>query len=126
MAGSDYERCEMCEGKAFYAGETDTGDCVTFHAECLAKLKRNQARLAAALNLVLNDAHVMYSSTATWHGGMGGAAMTMGCAFIDPSPKQEWMHTAAFDQPLRELLNEVDRTFDLPAATAEFRQEMGG
>lgn len=126
MSGSNYAGCELCDKKAFYDADTDLQGCLVFHPECLAKLKRNQARLAAALNLVLNDAHVMYGSTATWHGGIGGAAMTMGCAFIDPSPKQEWMHTAAFTQPLRELLNDLDRTFDLPAATEEFKKEMGG
>lgn len=126
MAGSDYAHCERCGEKAFYDADTNIEGSVVLHDACFQMITRNQKRLAAALNTVLNDAHVMYGSTATWHGGMGGAAMTMGCAFIDPSPKQEWMHTAAFDQPLRELLNEVDRTFDLPAATAEFKQEMGG
>lgn len=122
MAGSDYERCEMCEGKAFYAGEMDTGDCVVFHAECLAKLKANHYRMAAALNIALNEAHVMYGSTATWHGGMGGAAMTLGCAFIDPSPRQEWMDLAGLTQPIRQLM-EMDQDVDIQEETEKMRQE---
>jgi hypothetical protein len=47
MAGSDYERCEMCEGKAFYAGEMDTQDCAVFHPECLRKMKAQLLREAA-------------------------------------------------------------------------------
>lgn len=125
MAGSDYERCEMCEGKAFYAGDTDTGDCVTFHAECLAKLKANHYRMAAALNIALNEAHVMYGSTATWHGGMGGAAMTLGCAFTDPSPRQEWMHLAGLTQPIRQLM-EMDQDVDIQVETDKMRLEFGG
>lgn len=85
-------------------------------------MQANQYRLAAALNIVLFDAHVIYGSTATWHGGMGGAAMTMGCAFIDPSPKQQWMELAGFSQPLRQLL-EMDQEIDIQAESEKMKQE---
>lgn len=94
-------------------------------AEKVEEMQVNQYRLAAALNIVLFDAHIIYGSTATWHGGMGGAAMTMGCAFVDPSPKQQWMELAAFSQPLRELL-EQDKEIDLKAESDKMKQEYGG
>lgn len=122
MSGSNYAGCELCGKKAFYDADTDLQGCAVFHAECLAKLKANHYRMAAALNIVLFDAHIIYGSTATWHGGMGGAAMTMGCAFVDPSPKQQWMELAGFSQPLRQLL-EMDQEIDIQAESEKMRQE---
>lgn len=110
--------------RALYEDLPDYGEYDDL-ADRIEEIQANQYRLAAALNIVLFDAHVIYGSTATWHGGIGGQAMTMGCAFIDPSPKQQWMGVAAFSQPLRELL-EQDKEIDLKAQSEKMKQEYGG
>lgn len=125
MSGSNYAGCELCDKKAFYDADTDLQGCLVFHPECLAKLKANHYRMAAALNIALNEAHVMYGSTATWHGGIGGAMMTLGCAFKDPSPRQEWMNLAGLTQPIRQLM-EMDQEVDIQVETDKMRLEFGG
>lgn len=57
MAGSDYERCEKCEGKAFYAGaDLDIQDCVVFHQECLPSLHTEEVWQSGPQSLPLPDA----------------------------------------------------------------------
>lgn len=94
-------------------------------AEKVEAIQANQYRMAAALNIALNEAHVMYGSTATWHGGIGGAMMTLGCAFKDPSPRQEWMNLAGLTQPIRQLM-EMDQEVDIQVETDKMRLEFGG
>ncbi len=81
-----------------------------------------EERLAATLHLVLHDAHRMYGSTATHHGGIGGRAITMGCAFKDPAADQEWCQYDIPSGPLRDFLT-ANPGFDLTAAAEEMRQE---
>lgn len=83
-----------------------------------------EERLAATLHLVLHDAHQMYPSTATWHGGIGGQAFTMGCAFADPAPNQEFYQHDIPSGPLRDFMTD-NPEFDLSAASEEMRQEFG-
>ena len=49
----------------------------------------SEEELAAALYAALTLMHPVYGSTATWRGGIGGAAMTQGCSFIDPPPHHQ-------------------------------------
>ena len=51
----------------------------------------DEIRLAAALHLAVRNAHPVYPSSATWHGGAGGQAITQGCSFIDPPPSAGWV-----------------------------------
>jgi hypothetical protein len=44
--------------------------------------------IATAITIAY-DLHPVYGSTATWHGGIGGAAMTQGCSVIDTPPAHE-------------------------------------
>lgn len=86
-------------------------------------MRTTEERLAATLSLVLHDAHRSYSNTAGWRGGIGGQAITVGCAFTDPAPDQEW---AQYDLPsmaLREFMTEHP-DFDLNAARDQMRQEL--
>src|SRR5574338_1696060 len=52
----------------------------------LADERRMAGDLAAALLLVLHDAHPVYGNTAGWRGGVGGQTITRGCALVDPPP----------------------------------------
>jgi hypothetical protein len=82
-------------------------------------------RLAAALSLALHEGHPVYSSTAGWRGGIGGQAMTPGCAFIDPSPGLEFTQYDLLSRPLREYL-EQHPSFDLVKAKDALRAELEG
>lgn len=84
-----------------------------------------EERLAATLHLILHDAHQMYANTATWHSGpgvMAGQAFTMGCAFKDPAPDQEFYQYDIPSGPLREFITS-NPDFDLTAAAEQMRQE---
>lgn len=81
-----------------------------------------EERLAATLHLVLHDAHRMYSNTAGWRGGIGGQAITIGCAFTDPAPDQEFYQYGIPQGPLREFLA-AHPGFDLTAAGEGMRFE---
>lgn len=62
-------------------------------------------RLAAALLLVLRDAHPIYPSTAKWHGGVGGQAITSHCSLTQGAPPgDEWAEADMPTQPLRDYL----------------------
>lgn len=50
-----------------------------------------ETAFAAALKLSIVDAHPIYGSTATWHGGVGGQMLTQGCSFSDTPPTEEWV-----------------------------------
>ena len=81
-----------------------------------------ETRMAAALMLMLYDAHPTYSSTAGWRGGIGGQAITTGCNLIDPPPGGEWACYDLPSGPLREWLNEhpdVDIRAEADALKAE-------
>lgn len=82
-----------------------------------------EERLAATLWLILRDAHKWYSSTATWRGGVGGQAITMGCAFKDPAPGQEYTQYDLPSKAVREFIQEHP-DFDLEAASEAMRQEL--
>lgn len=81
-----------------------------------------EERLAATLHLMLHDTHRIYANTATWHGGIGGQAITTGCAFNDPAPDQEIYQYDIPSSPLREFLA-ANPDFDLTAAAEMMRQE---
>jgi hypothetical protein len=81
-------------------------------------------RLAAALALALYDAHPAYGSTAGWRGGVGGQAITQGCAFLDPPPGLEFTQYDLLSKPLREFLDA--HPFDLEKARADLRAELQG
>lgn len=83
----------------------------------------SEEKLAATLYLVLTDAHRTYSSTATWHGGVGGQALTRGCAFKDPAPDQGWASYDLPSAPLREWLMEHPN-FDVQARAEEMKKEL--
>ena len=80
----------------------------------LAEERAKAGDLAAALGLILHDAHPVYGSTAGWRGGIGGQAMTQGCSIIDPPSDADWTQYDMPSEPLREWLN--GRDFDLNAA----------
>lgn len=71
--------------------------------------------LAAALALMLYDAHPTYANTTGWRGGIGGAAMTPGCSIIDPPPNALWTQYDLLSAPLRAYLD-ASPGFDLEAA----------
>ena len=83
-----------------------------------AELERVTAmadNLAAALILVLHDAHPVYASTTGWRGGIGGQAMTPSCSIIDPPPDALWTQQDVPSGPAREWLA-YRGDFDLDAA----------
>jgi len=86
-------------------------------------MSTTEERLAATLHLVLHDAHRSYSNTAGWRGGIGGQAITMGCAFTDPAPDQEYTQYDLPSTALREFMTEHP-DFDLNAAAELMRQEL--
>lgn len=55
----------------------------------LVEVAKERDELLLALYALLRAAHPMYSSTATWHGGVGGQALTQGCSVKDPPPWHE-------------------------------------
>lgn len=79
-------------------------------------------RLAAALALALHDGHPTYGSTARWHGGIGGQALTTGCSFIDPPPGVTFTQNDALSTPLREFLSAYP--FDLDQVKTDLRAEL--
>lgn len=81
-------------------------------------------RLATALALALYEGHPTYGSTAGWRGGVGGQAVTPGCAFIDPPPGFEFLQYDLLSTPLREFLEA--HPFDLNQAKADLRAELEG
>lgn len=80
-------------------------------------------RLAAALYLVIYEAHRSYANTSGWHGGIGGQAITMGCAFKDPAPDQLWAEMDMPSKPLREYM-EAHPDFDLKATAEALKTEL--
>ena len=77
--------------------------------DLLAEVKRLRAlgdRLAATVSLLLYDAHPVYGSTATWHGGIGGQALTPVCCIIDGPPGSEWAQHDLPSDSLREWVAE--------------------
>lgn len=80
-----------------------------------------EERLVAALALALLDAHPSYASTAGWHGGVGGQAITRGCSLIDPPPADEWIE-GVLEDVLRSWLRD-NPTFDLDAAKKRLQEE---
>lgn len=46
-------------------------------------------KAVAAASVLQHDLHPSYGTTATWHGGVGGAMITAGCSIIDTPPKHE-------------------------------------
>jgi hypothetical protein len=88
-----------------------------------------ETRLAAALLLMLHDAHPTYGSTAGWHGGIGGQAITTGCNVIDPPPGGEWASYDLPSKPLREWLAdhpEVDIRAEADALREELLRDLRG
>lgn len=89
----------------------------------LENMRRHAERLAAALDLVLHDAHPIYGSTALWHGGIGGQALTSHCAIINGAPPgEEWSEYDLPSKPLREFIQE--HPFDLSGAKEELKHEL--
>ena len=75
-------------------------------------------RLAASLALVLYDAHPVYGSTALWHGGIGGQAITAHCAIVHGGPPgMEWTESDLPSMALREFIAATPG-FNLDAAKA--------
>lgn len=85
-------------------------------------------RLAAALALVLYDAHPTYGSTALWHGGIGGQAITTHCSIAHGAhPGGEWAECDLPSKPLREWLQDRQErglNFDLDAAKESMKAEL--
>jgi hypothetical protein len=84
-----------------------------------AKVREHADRLAAALHTALYDAHPTYGSTAGWRGGIGGQAVTTGCASIDPPPGDTWMTQDTLSRVLRTYIDAYGP--DLAAAKATLR-----
>ena len=63
-----------------------------------------ELELAAALYLMIYEAHRSYANTAGWRGGIGGQAITFSCGYIDPAPDQEWTTGDMPSEPLRAFL----------------------
>lgn len=81
-------------------------------------------RLATALALVLYDAHPTYGSTALWHGGIGGQALTSHCSIINGTPPGDgWAEHDMPSKPLREFM-QAHPDFDLDAAKAAMKAEL--
>jgi len=88
-----------------------------------AEIQQHAERLAAALALVLYDAHPTFGTTAKWRGGIGGAAITSHCALIQGAhPGGEWAEHDLPSKPLREFL--AQHPFDLEAAKAVLKVEL--
>lgn len=80
-----------------------------------AQLRRHAERLAATLLAVLHDAHPVFPSTAKWHGGLGGNAITSHCSITDgAAPGTEWAEFGLHEEPLRDFLREHP-DFDIAA-----------
>lgn len=81
-------------------------------------------RLAASLALVLYDAHPIYGSTALWHGGIGGQAMTAHCAIIHGGPPgMEWTESYLPSMALHEFITATPG-FNLDAAKADMLTDL--
>lgn len=85
--------------------------------------------LAAALALVLHDAHPTYGSTALWGGGAGGQAITSYCSIINGGPPGDgnWTQMDAPSAPLRDWLRDREERgipFDLDAAKASMKARL--
>ncbi len=65
-----------------------------------------EVELAAALYLMIYEAHRSYANTAGWRGGIGGQAITFSCGYLDPAPDQEWTIGDMPSEPLREWLQQ--------------------
>lgn len=87
--------------------------------ERIAELEAICDELAATVVLLAHDAHPVYGSTAGWRGGIGGQAITPGCAIIDPPPGYDWTQCDLPTQPARDWLRERD--VDLEAIKARLR-----
>jgi hypothetical protein len=84
----------------------------------VAAVEAHASRLAASLALTLYDAHPVYGSTALWHGGVGGQAITAHCAIINGGPPgMEWAEGYLPSMALREFIAATPG-FDLDAAKA--------
>lgn len=100
------------------------------YADALAEAKRRLAaveahaeRLAAGLALVIYDAHPTYGSTALWHGGIGGAAITSHCSIVHgPPPGDDWTQYDLPSKPLREFVAAFP--FDLDATKMALKKEL--
>ena len=90
------------EVPALYAPDADFANLAAKHVEArLAVLAQSRQEpgaltdpvqrfeLLLALYALLRAAHPLYSSTSTWHGGVGGQALTQGCSVKDPPPWHE-------------------------------------
>lgn len=79
------------------------------------QLRRHAERLAASLLAVLRDAHPTFPSTAKWHGGLGGSAITSHCSLTQgAAPGTEWAEYGLHEEPLRDFLREHP-DFDITA-----------
>ena len=97
--------------------EATEAEVVTLRAR-LAAVEAHASRLAASLALTLYDAHPVYGSTALWHGGVGGQAITAHCAIINGGPPgMEWAEGYLPSMALREFIATTPG-FDLDAAKA--------
>lgn len=95
----------------------DDPETVTLRAR-LAAVEAHASRLAASLALTLYDAHPVYGSTALWHGGVGGQAITAHCAIINGGPPgMEWAEGYLPSMALSEFIAATPG-FDLDAAKA--------
>ena len=84
----------------------------------VAAVEAHASRLAASLALTLYDAHPVYGSTALWHGGVGGQAITAHCAIINGGPPgMEWAEGYLPSMALSEFIATTPG-FDLDAAKA--------
>ena len=84
----------------------------------VAAVEAHASRLAASLALTLYDAHPVYGSTALWHGGVGGQAITAHCAIINGGPPgMEWADGYLPSMALSEFIAATPG-FDLDAAKA--------
>ncbi|CAM3310892.1 hypothetical protein [Tsukamurella hominis] len=80
------------------------------------ELRRHAERLAASLLAILRDAHPTFPSTAKWHGGIGGSAITPHCSITQGSaPGTEWAELGLHEGPLRDFLRSRP-DFDVQAA----------
>lgn len=80
-------------------------------------------RLAAALALVLYDAHPVFGSTSKWRGGVGGQAISPHCSITQGTPPgDEWAEHDLPSRPLREFI--AEHPFDLDAAKQALKQEL--
>lgn len=87
-------------------------------------LRRLADRLAAALDLVLHDAHPVYPSTAKWHGGIGGQAITPHCSIINGGPPgDDWAQFDLPSKPLRDYIDHQQARFDLHGTKDDLKRE---